>query len=29
MQDPVEEAMSIIQEGLNQPNIEQDAIHFT
>jgi hypothetical protein len=25
----VEEAMSIIQEGLNQPNIEEDAIHFT
>jgi hypothetical protein len=28
-QDPVEEAMSIIQEGLTQPNIEEDAIHFT
>jgi hypothetical protein len=25
----VEEAMSIIQEGLTQPNIEEDAIHFT
>jgi hypothetical protein len=28
-QDPVEEAMSIIQEGIAQPNIEEDAIHFT
>jgi hypothetical protein len=28
-QDPVEEAMRIIQEGLTQPNIEEDAIHFT
>jgi hypothetical protein len=25
----VEEAMSIIQEGTTQPNIEEDAIHFT
>jgi hypothetical protein len=28
-QDPVEKVMSIIQEGLTQPNIEEDAIHFT
>jgi hypothetical protein len=27
--DPVEEAMSIIQEGLTQRYIEEDAIHFT
>jgi hypothetical protein len=25
----VEEAMSIIQEGLTQANIEEEAIHFT
>jgi hypothetical protein len=24
----VEEAMSLIQEGLTQPNIKEDAIHF-
>jgi hypothetical protein len=28
-QDPMDEEMSIIQEGLTQPNIEEDAIHFT
>jgi hypothetical protein len=28
-QDPMEEAMSIIQEGLTTPNIEKDAIHIT
>jgi hypothetical protein len=28
-QDIVEEAMRIVQEGLTQPNIEEDAIHFT
>jgi hypothetical protein len=28
-QNPVEEAMSTIQEGLTQTNIEEDAIHFT
>jgi hypothetical protein len=27
--DPVEEAMSIIQEGKSQPNIVEDGIHFT